>query len=223
MTFLKHLKSPVDLSSLPEELQKAIELTWDFHTKTAPGVLIGCYLVDALIKKLSYPGDGIKYNAISETRVCLVDCIQVMTGCTFGNKYLKVKDSQTIGRYALSIYDRKTCMGYRAFLDISRVDKDATPFLYRFMTRTRDPQTRESRRREDGIETMKEFMQVAKKVISVQQVKIHYPAKEPVEAASTCMNCNETYLLFPELEHKEGLCRACSGHVKYYTIQDTKD
>lgn len=210
------IKSPVDLTPLPEKLRSAILKTWEFHTITAPGILIGCCMVEKAKELLNFPEPEVKYNAISETRVCLVDCLQVLTGCTLGNKYLKLQNTFSLGRYACTLYNRGTGIGYRVHLDHTCLDPEKTPYLYRFATKTRDPQTRESHRKHDATKVMEEFCQNHDHYITARKVKVLFPPKEPLERGATCRKCAEGFLVPPDTDMAPELCAFCSGQVVYY-------
>jgi formylmethanofuran dehydrogenase subunit E len=51
---------------------------------------------------------GILFDAIAETGHCLPDAIQLLTPCTVGNGWLKVRD---LGRFALALYDKQSGEG----------------------------------------------------------------------------------------------------------------
>ena len=115
-----------------EKLLQTIDLICDFHGKYAPGAVIGAYMVHLAQEKLQ-PLSG-KLNAIAESTVCLADAIQIMTGCTIGNKYLWLLN---YGRYALCLYDRDTKEGIRVWVDYSKIDPVKTPTLKKFFDGTR--------------------------------------------------------------------------------------
>ena len=59
------------------------------------------------------PG-GILFDAVSETTNCLPDAIQLLTPCTIGNGWMRILN---LGRYALSLFDKKSGEGVRVFVD----------------------------------------------------------------------------------------------------------
>jgi formylmethanofuran dehydrogenase subunit E len=89
-----------------EEFLQLVEKVYAFHTRRAPGIPIAIEMVNRAKERL---GDVQKLCAIAETRVCLSDAIQYVAGCTIGNGDLKVLES--LGRYAMTLYDRKTGKG----------------------------------------------------------------------------------------------------------------
>ena len=94
-----------------------LHLVESFHGYTAPGVIIGGFMVDLAKKHLP---EGTLFYAISETNKCLPDAIQLLTPCTTGNGWLKVIH---MGRYALSLYEMNEGSGVRVFVDIRKMDQ----------------------------------------------------------------------------------------------------
>ena len=58
--------------------------------------------------------EGMLYEAVVETRKCLPDAIQLLTPCSMGNSWMNVLN---LGRYALSLFDKRTGEGARVHLD----------------------------------------------------------------------------------------------------------
>ena len=92
-----------------------LQLVKSFHGHVAPGVVLGGIMVDLARRQLP---PEILFDAVSETRNCLPDAIQLLTPCTLGNGWLKVVN---LGRYALTFYDKYQGEGVRVFLDPARV------------------------------------------------------------------------------------------------------
>jgi formylmethanofuran dehydrogenase subunit E len=92
---------------LPSYLVRAEE----FHGHVSPGVVLGGFLLDAAWSRL---GDTPYLNAVVETMVCLPDAVQMLTPCTLGNGFMQVLDW---GKFALTVYDRETLRGFRAWAD----------------------------------------------------------------------------------------------------------
>lgn len=99
---------------LSYSVDEYIEKITAFHGYPAPGVIIGGFMVDLAVRNLP---EGILYDAIAETRTCLPDAVQLLTPCTFGNGWLTVLP---LGRFAISLYDKKNENGVRVFLDAEK-------------------------------------------------------------------------------------------------------
>lgn len=201
---------------LDDTLDNYIRQVADFHGcfAKAPGVIIGCYMVEYAMELIGDP-EG-KLHAVAETRVCLTDCIQVMTGCTLGNKYLRLRDD--LGRYAFSLYDRDTGKGVRVYLDVESMDPEETPELYKFHTRTRDPKvlTDMAYRKKSGLKVVDEFRKVGRKVLGFEWVEVDLPRKLPLYPSIVCEDCREPFLRRPGEPNRCGVCRG----ETYYQVLD---
>jgi formylmethanofuran dehydrogenase subunit E len=98
------------------DLEKYLHLVQSFHGHVAPGVVIGGFMVH--LARSNIP-DGVVFDAICETPVCLPDAIQLLTPCTVGNGWVKIIN---LGRFALSLYDKDRGNGFRVFLDPKKLD-----------------------------------------------------------------------------------------------------
>lgn len=98
-------------------LDDYIRIVKEFHGSLAPGLLIGGFMVDLALKNLP---KGEFFDAISETKTCLPDAVQLLTPCTVGNSWLKVLD---FSRFAISLYDKSTGEGIRVYIDPSKIEK----------------------------------------------------------------------------------------------------
>lgn len=202
---------------LDDTLENYIRKVADFHGcfAKAPGLVVGCYMVEYAMELIGEP-EG-KLNAVVETCVCLTDAVQVMTGCTLGNKYLRMRED--LGRYAFSLYDRENGLGVRVFLNLEAIDPEETPELYAWHTRTRDPKvlTDMRVRKESGLKVIEEFKRVGRKVIGYQWVKVDMPRKLPLYPSEVCSACKEPFLRAPGTPDR---CQACQGETYFEEIPE---
>lgn len=178
---------------LPAYLQRAEE----FHGHVSPGVVLGGFLLEAVWEGL---GDTPYLNAVVETVVCLPDVVQMLTPCTLGNNFMQVLDW---GKFALTLYDRETLRGYRAWADrqaIAQVPEVAGWFL----------------RGAGGVLLPKEevVVHIARQGRSLARVApVNLPqALKPTEKVATgpCPQCGESFPL------RQGeRCLACQGQAYY--------
>ena len=194
-------------------LKEITENVYRFHTKKAPGIPIGVVMVDYAMELLGEVKG--KINAVSETQVCLSDVLQVMTGCTIGNKYLRVLPG--LGRYALTIFDRDDGHGVRVYVDLNKIDPAKTPELFKFFGRKRDPEVQKggSAREESGRIIIQEFETVERGILSWQRVQLENYGKPPTLGAEKCSGCGETYL---QRDHQHLKCDFCLGQQSYYRV-----
>jgi formylmethanofuran dehydrogenase subunit E len=106
-------------------LKRSAEWTFDefteavtrFHGYPAPGVLLGYHMLEAAKRHLP---ENILYDAICETSWCLPDAVQMLTPCTVGNGWLHIL---YFGLYAVSLFDKLTGRGVRAYLDTQKLSQ----------------------------------------------------------------------------------------------------
>lgn len=81
-----------------------------FHGHECPGLTIGIRAAELALRELGEPGADMV--AVSETDMCGVDAIQVLTGCTYGKGNFIHRD---LGKMAFSFF-RRGGSGFRAIL-----------------------------------------------------------------------------------------------------------
>ena len=175
-----------------------IKIVRRFHGYEAPGVIIGGFMVDTAIRNLP---EGILYDAVSETRACLPDAIQLLTPCTIGNGWLKIIHN---GRFALTLYDKESFEGVRVFLDAEKVEEWQAIKAWYFKLKTKKKQDRE--------EIAREIKEAGDSILSVQYVRIHPQLTEKKHKGNiaVCPLCREAY---PVDDGKT--CLACQGNTLY--------
>lgn len=195
------------------DLQEPIQKICKFHGKAAPGVYIGAYMVDLALELMD--NNYNKLNAISETNVCLSDAIQIMTGCTIGNKYLWLYD---FGLYAMTLYDRDTKKGFRVFVDYNKIEL-STPTLKKFFDGSRKfdkiprPQQQQM--------VVQEFLKVKRDILSYQEVLVNHPTKPKLRPLIKCKQCNDFYRTDSE-KSNENICPFCINSSNIYTFTNEK-
>jgi formylmethanofuran dehydrogenase subunit E len=197
-----------------EELLEWYEKAINFHKKRAPGLLIAAAMIDICIKRLGEVKD--RLNVICESVSCLCDVIQLMTGCTIGNRYLTVYGD--LGRFAVTFFDRADGRGIRAFIDLDKISATDTPELYRFFYRTRSPEVKAGgpARLKSAEQVVKEFLPVRDQVIGIQQVFVEKFGKVVKPSAARCPKCRESFLHNGDASE----CDICSGSFRYYRLKE---
>lgn len=196
-----------------EEILEWFEKAVNFHTKKAPGLAIGIAMIDLCRARLGPVKE--KMNAISESPSCLCDVIQLLTGCTIGNRYLKVYGE--LGRYALTLYDRADGRGVRAFIDVDKISPTETPELYRFFLRKRSAEVKAGgeERLKSCDKVVAEFLRVRTQIIALQDVIIEKFGKSEMLSAAQCQKCRESFLVVGS----EKECAECRGSLHYYRLK----
>jgi formylmethanofuran dehydrogenase subunit E len=168
-----------------------------FHGFSAPGVVLGGVMVDLALRHLP---DRILYDAFCETEKCLPDAIQLLTPCTVGNGWLKVRPW---GRFALALYDKQAGTGIRVRLNLERVDDcpDIKGWYYKL-------QPKEAR---DRHQLLKSIQRVGHGLCQVQEIQVHPDLliKESRGRPVCCPDCRE---FFPS--NGNGVCPACRGEAR---------
>lgn len=123
-------------------IEEYIEKVRAFHGFTAPGVIIGGFMVDLAYRSL--PQEGL-FDALCETPKCLPDAVQLLTPCTIGNGWLTIVNT---GRYALILFDKTTGQGVRVYVDVARVDRWPEIKAWYFKTTSKGEQNEQNLLRE---------------------------------------------------------------------------
>ncbi|MGA2933878.1 MAG: FmdE family protein [Methanomicrobiales archaeon] len=174
-----------------------------FHTHPAPGILISVFMVDYALELLgASPGE--RLYAVCETRKCAPDPIQVILGCTAGNKGLQVLP---IGRFALTLNrpsEGPTSDGVRVYVDPAKVAE--YPAIRAWYTNAPGFDKRE----QEG-PLFDEIFRAGRRILSHKRVRVKVPGKEKWEAA-LCSCCGE---MVPGDLLEDGACMGC-GSLAYY-------
>ncbi|MBF0102636.1 MAG: formylmethanofuran dehydrogenase subunit E family protein [Desulfobacterales bacterium] len=168
-----------------------------FHGFKAPGIVLGGIMVDYCQELI---GAGVEADAIVESIHCLPDAVQLFTPCTVGNGWLKVLDWD---KYALSLYNRKTVLGFRIWVDTEKTK--SYPDLYNWYMRLVPKKELSSERVINAIFTAE------RNVLSYQAIQItQHSDRHKKGETGICSSCGEAYSL------KQGTsCLSCQGHCYY--------
>jgi formylmethanofuran dehydrogenase subunit E len=169
-----------------------------FHGSAAPGVVLGGFMVDAARADLP---EGVLFEALCETRVCLADAIQLLTPCTTGNGRLKILH---VGRFALTLYDKSNGDGTRVFLDASALDR--WPEIQAWFLK------RKSKAEQDSHLLLDEIRAAGPSVLGKEKVTVEaeFLRKKKLGAVGLCLGCGEA---FPTSDGE--YCGACRGGLPY--------
>jgi formylmethanofuran dehydrogenase subunit E len=178
--------------------EEFVQLVKSFHGHVAPGVIIGGIMVEVARQHLP---PGIMFDAISETRNCLPDAIQILTPCTIGNSWLKVIN---VGRFALTLYDKYQGEGVRVFLD--PVKTAAWPEINTWYLKLKP------KAEQDSLRLRKEIEAAGPDILGWQRVTLRpeFLGKRSRGGIAICPLCREAYPV-----QDGGICRACQGGAPY--------
>lgn len=178
--------------------EEYVERVVSFHGAAAPGLIIGGFIVDLALKNLP---EGEFFDAICETPVCLPDAVQLLTPCTFGNGWLTVFN---FGKFAVTLYDKKTGNGTRVYLDAEKLKKWSEVYNWFFKLKTKKEQ--------DLDLLMSQIKEAGHSMLSIQRVKVE-PDKvqrKKMGPSTICPACGEAY----PVNHGDR-CKSCAGESPY--------
>ena len=169
-----------------------------FHGYASPGLAAGGVMVDLALGRMPA---GVLFEAVSETRNCLPDAVQLLTPCTAGNGRLKIIN---LGRFALSLYDKRSGEGVRVFVDAQKVR--VWPEVEAWLFKLKPKQEQDSQLLLDQIR------QAGPGVYGIQNVRVQpkFLGKRHRGAIGCCKLCGEPYPT-----DDGAICRACAGEAPY--------
>jgi formylmethanofuran dehydrogenase subunit E len=190
--------TPASLTICGHTYNHYLDMVRAFHKHIAPGVVLGGLMVDLAYRNLP---QGEFFDAISETRSCLPDAIQILTPCTVGNGWLKVID---LGRFALTLFEKHSGNGVRVFVDSPKLNDwpELKAFFFKLIPKKeQDPQA-----------LMAEIYLANTAIFSVQKVKVHLDSLKSRSSrdVAVCPMCGEGY---PQSDGKN--CLSCEGKAPY--------
>lgn len=161
--------------------EKFVEMVKKFHGYAAPGVIIGGFMVDLAYRSLSEEG---LFDALCETPKCLPDAVQILTPCTIGNGWLTVVN---VGRFALTLYDKRTGEGVRVFVDPQRLEN--WPEIKAWFLKLTPKGEQDEKRLQEEIE------KAQGSIMSIRRVKVarRILKKSPRGGFAICPRCGEAY------------------------------
>ncbi|WP_207264222.1 FmdE family protein [Desulfovibrio sp. Huiquan2017] len=174
----------------------------EFHGYPAPGLLIGGYMVEAAKARLP---EGTLFEAMVESGKCLPDAVQLLTLCSTGNNWMKVK---LLGRYAVSLYDKFTGKGFRVAVDLEKLAK--WPEIRAWFLKEKP------KAEQDTEQLFKEIEEAGDTICSIRPVVIakRYLGHGHMTTIDVCPVCGEAY---PGSDGS--ICRGCQGEAPYESIE----
>jgi formylmethanofuran dehydrogenase subunit E len=174
-----------------------------FHGHVAPGLVVGGYMVDLALQH--FP-PGRLFDALSETRACLPDAVQLLTPCTIGNGWLKIIN---LGRFALSLYDKYEGVGVRVFVDPEKLEvwPEIKSWFFKLV----------SKKEQDFERLVQGIRAAGSSICGLQPIRINpdLVISHHRKGFAVCPRCRESY------PAEDGsLCRACGGESPYLPLSD---
>lgn len=174
----------------------------EFHGYPAPGLLIGGYMVEAAKQRLP---EGTLFEAMVESGKCLPDAVQLLTLCSAGNNWMKVK---LLGRYAVSLYDKYSGEGFRVAIDQEKLA--AFPEIKAWFMKEKP------KAEQDTDKLFAEIEAAGDTICSIRPVTIDkkYLGHGHMTSIDVCPVCGEAY---PGSDGS--ICRGCQGEAPYATME----
>ncbi len=173
-----------------------------FHGNVAPGMVAGGFMVDLALSNL--PEKGL-FDAVSETRACIPDAIQLLTPCTIGNGWLKIVPT---GRFAMALYDKHTGEGVRVAPNPDVFDQwpQFKAWLLKLVPK----------KEQDTTALLQEIRDGGVSLFTCEKVRLD-PSflggkKKRVSHIHLCAICGEGF----RAVHKAEVCPACASAVTLY-------
>ena len=175
-----------------------LDMVRAFHKHIAPGVVIGGLMVELAYRNLP---EGEFFDAISETRSCLPDAIQILTPCTIGNGWLKVID---LGRFALTLFEKRSGNGVRVYVNSLKLDgwPELKAFFFKLVPKKeQDPQA-----------LMAEIYLANTSIFDTKKVQVDLACLKSRSSrdVAICPLCGEGY---PSCDGE--ICLSCGGEAPY--------
>jgi formylmethanofuran dehydrogenase subunit E len=188
---------------VPGHFEEYIEEAERFHGFAAPGLLVGGFMVSKAMKHFPH---GVLYEVLCETSKCLPDAIQLLTPCTIGNGRLGII---SLGRFALSLFDKDTGVGIRVFPDPAKVESWPELNAWYMKLKTKQEQ--------DISLLISQIRQAGEEIVKQQPIRIKPEVYRKISRGpmAICPGCGETY---PAAAG--GSCLACQGKSPYVARAD---
>jgi formylmethanofuran dehydrogenase subunit E len=186
------------MNILSHTFEEYITMVERFHGFAAPGVILGGFMIDLAYRHL--PDEGL-FDVLCETPKCLPDAAQLLTPCTSGNGWLTIVN---LGRYALTIFDKRSLEGVRVFVDAGKLEAWPEIKTWFFKLKPKEDQ--------DHTRILAEIRDAGPEVCSVQRVKVaaRFGSKERRRRFAVCPQCGEAY------PADDGpVCRGCQDTTLY--------
>lgn len=193
-----------DSSIGPYTFEEFLGVAAAFHGNPAPGLIIGGYMVDAARAMLP---EGTLFDAVVETKKCLPDAVQILTPPSYGNGWMRVLN---LGRYALSLFNKHTGQGYRAWLDPKHLGN--WPEIQAWFLKTKP------KKEQDKVLLFAEIKAAARDICRIAPITIRPSLliKPNMGAIAVCPACGEGY---PKADG--AICRGCAGEAPYLIENDS--
>jgi formylmethanofuran dehydrogenase subunit E len=141
-----------------------------------------------------------------ESGKCLPDAVQLLTLCSTGNNWMKVR---LLGRYAVSLYDKFTGEGVRVAIDQEKLAQ--WPEIYSWFMKLKPKAEQDSER------LFAEIEEAGDTLCSIRPIQIQekFLGHSHMTSIDVCPVCREAY---PQSDGS--ICRGCQGEDPYVSMTE---
>ena len=157
-----------------------------FHGHWCPGLALGVRAAELALEEVGPSGDE-DVVAVTETDMCAVDAVQVLTGCTFGKGNLLFVDH---GKVAFSFFRREDGKALRFFLRPPRREEELPPRAPELPS-PQSPQREEERRLRRCDEILGADLA---ELFQRTEVRFLLPPEARRRATLSCFRCGEPFM-----------------------------
>lgn len=203
--------------------KELIERVREFHGHLCPFLVLGLRMSEIAMKRLGVGRAGAvetveeKLIAVVEVNNCIVDGVQVATGCTLGNNSLVYLD---LGKNALALFLRGRSRGVRVYIDSEKLRQKYFPEevlrLFQKVVVERRGSAEEVKRLHEYWEEMGYRMAwLPEEEFVVQEVElVEEIERAPVFKSVRCSMCGELVMEARALNvGGKVLCYPCAGRA----------
>lgn len=180
-----------------------------FHGHLCPGLAMGVKAAEIALREIGPHAQDEEVVAVTETDMCGVDAIQVLTGCTYGKGNLIHRD---FGKNAFTFYRRSDGKALRMATRPDAWQRDPEHEALFARVRSGDASEEEQARFRELHEarSRRVLAQSPEELFDVAPVDGEPPAKARIHASVTCAACGEKVMETRVRRlHGQELCEPC--------------
>jgi len=193
-----------------------------FHGHICPFLILGLRMSEIAMKRLNTlraseaETVGEDLLAIVEVNNCMVDGVQIATGCTLGNNSLIFVD---VGKNAVTLVRRGVWRGVRVYVDAEVLrskyfPKEALDLFDKVVRRREGSEEDLSRLRKLWEEVGLKMAELPEEEFKVEEVEVEPVERAPIFESVRCLKCGEL-VMKPKALNVNGsyMCLGCAGNA----------
>lgn len=201
--------------------RELVERARDLHGHICPFLVLGLRMAEIAMERLGVGRAGVAESvgedivAVVEVNNCLVDGVQIATGCTLGNNSLIYLD---LGKNALTLFRRGSSRGVRVYIDAERIrsryfDERAVKLFERVIVERRGSKEEVEELERLWSDIGYRMAEIPEEEFTVQEVElIDEIERAPIFRSLRCSKCGELVAEPRTVKTGDGvLCIACAG------------